>query len=97
MEFVTSLIIQRWHEKSSKSHLNFHFQVFWNSRLNTVHAKTVSQFDENSVVFDIFSGIGPFVLPAVKTKNVIKAYANDLNPSAIDFLKQNAKLNKASF
>uniref|UniRef100_A0A1I8BDI0 tRNA (guanine(37)-N1)-methyltransferase n=1 Tax=Meloidogyne hapla TaxID=6305 RepID=A0A1I8BDI0_MELHA len=71
-------------------------KVFWNSRLITVHEKTVAQFDSNSVVFDVFAGIGPFILPAVKTKNVIKAYANDLNPDAIDFLKKNAKLNKAN-
>uniref|UniRef100_A0A915N675 tRNA (guanine(37)-N1)-methyltransferase n=1 Tax=Meloidogyne javanica TaxID=6303 RepID=A0A915N675_MELJA len=71
-------------------------KVFWNSRLITVHSKTVEQFDQNSVVFDVFCGIGPFILPAVKLKNVIKAYGNDLNPSAIDFLKQNAKLNKIS-
>nr|CAD2206636.1 unnamed protein product [Meloidogyne enterolobii] len=54
-------------------------KVFWNSRLITVHSKTVEQFDQNSVVFDVFC-----------------AYGNDLNPSAIDFLKQNAKLNKIS-
>ncbi|CAK5077462.1 unnamed protein product [Meloidogyne enterolobii] len=71
-------------------------KVFWNSRLITVHSKTVEQFDQNSVVFDVFCGIGPFILPAVKIKNVIKAYGNDLNPDAIDFLKQNAKLNKIS-
>ncbi|KAF7635622.1 tRNA (guanine(37)-N1)-methyltransferase [Meloidogyne graminicola] len=69
-------------------------KVFWNSRLYSVHSKTVAQFDKNSVVFDVFSGIGPFVLPALKTKNVVKAYANDLNPAAIDYLKQNIKLNK---
>nr|CAD2197686.1 unnamed protein product [Meloidogyne enterolobii] len=54
-------------------------KVFWNSRLITVHSKTVEQFDQNSVVFDVFC-----------------AYGNDLNPDAIDFLKQNAKLNKIS-
>nr|CAD2163074.1 unnamed protein product [Meloidogyne enterolobii] len=47
-------------------------KVFWNSRLITVHSKSVEQFDQNFVVFDVFCGIGPFILPAVKLKMLLK-------------------------
>ena len=33
----------------------------------------MAKFDRDSVIFDVFAGIGPFVLPAVKTRGVRKA------------------------
>ncbi|KAI1729469.1 met-10+ like-protein domain-containing protein [Ditylenchus destructor] len=71
-------------------------KVFWNPRLSNIHERIVKKFDKDSVVFDITSGIGPFVLPAVKQRNIRKAFANDLNPLSIDYLKENIKLNKIS-
>lgn len=68
-------------------------KVFWNGRLNTVHERIVNKFNTNSVVFDVFAGIGPFILPAVKIRKVRKAYANDLNPIAIQYLTENIALN----
>jgi len=88
--FVTEMV-----EKGITYKLDFS-KVFWNSRLNTVHDKIVQKFSSSSVVFDVFSGIGPFVLPALKLRHVKKAYANDLNPSCITYMKENVHLNKIS-
>lgn len=49
---------------------------------------------KNTVVFDVFAGVGPFVIPAVFLKNTIKAYANDLNPTSVEYMNESLKLNK---
>jgi tRNA (guanine37-N1)-methyltransferase len=74
--------------------------VFWNSRLGTEHERIIIDIksqDRPSIVFDVFAGVGPFVIPAVFYKKIIKAYANDLNPLAIEYLNENLKLNDVSF
>uniref|UniRef100_A0A914EC61 tRNA (guanine(37)-N1)-methyltransferase n=1 Tax=Acrobeloides nanus TaxID=290746 RepID=A0A914EC61_9BILA len=68
-------------------------KVFWNSRLSNEHHRIVEKLDRDCVVFDVFAGIGPFALPAIK-KLVAKVFANDLNPTSIEYLKENIKLNK---
>lgn len=57
----------------------------------------INRFNEKSVVFDIFAGVGPFVLPAIKLKKAKKCFANDLNPSSIQYLNENIDLNKVFF
>uniref|UniRef100_A0A183BK21 tRNA (guanine(37)-N1)-methyltransferase n=1 Tax=Globodera pallida TaxID=36090 RepID=A0A183BK21_GLOPA len=67
--------------------------VFWNSRLSRVHLQTVDKFDNHSVVFDAFAGVGPFILPAVKKRKVEMAFANDLNPESINYMRESIRLN----
>ena len=76
-------------------HLDFS-RVFWNSRLCEVHKQVVSKLGARSVVFDAFCGVGPFLMPAVKFKKVLCAYANDLNPMSIHYLRETVKRNKVS-
>jgi tRNA (guanine37-N1)-methyltransferase len=45
----------------------------------------------------VFAGVGPFVIPAVFTRNTLKIYANDLNPTSVEFLRENLKINKVVF
>uniref|UniRef100_A0AC34RTF2 tRNA (guanine(37)-N1)-methyltransferase n=2 Tax=Panagrolaimus sp. JU765 TaxID=591449 RepID=A0AC34RTF2_9BILA len=70
-------------------------KVFWNSRLSTEHGRIVDKLTKNSVVFDIFAGVGPFALPAVK-KGVLKVFANDKNPFSTKYMAENVQLNKIS-
>uniref|UniRef100_A0A7E4W270 tRNA (guanine(37)-N1)-methyltransferase n=1 Tax=Panagrellus redivivus TaxID=6233 RepID=A0A7E4W270_PANRE len=70
-------------------------KVFWNSRLGTEHARIVKKLDKNSVVFDIFAGVGPFAIPAVK-KGVKAVFANDKNPNSTHYMAENVKLNHLS-
>lgn len=66
--------------------------VYWNSRLEHEHIRVVSQFQKGDVICDMFSGIGPFAIPAAQKGCIV--YANDLNPDSIRYLKTNMKINK---
>ncbi|CAH9102003.1 unnamed protein product [Cuscuta epithymum] len=66
--------------------------VYWNSRLEHEHLRLVSQFKAGETICDMFSGIGPFTIPAAQKG--CRVYANDLNPDSVYYLKLNADLNK---
>ncbi len=67
-------------------------KVYWNSRLQTEHARLVDLFKEGEAVCDVMAGVGPFALPAGK-KGVF-VYANDLNPASYEALSENIRRNK---
>ena len=76
--------------------LTFRFdfkKVFWNSRLSQEHKRIVDKLTKNSVAFDVFAGVGPFSLPAVK-RGIIKTFANDKNPDSTFYMKENLRINK---
>lgn len=70
-------------------------KVYWNSRLETEHRRIVNLLTEQDVLVDAFCGIGPFVIPARRMRKC-SVYANDLNPSSVDYLKKNADMNGVS-
>ncbi len=47
-------------------------------------------------VVDMFCGLGYFTIPIAKLAKPKKIYAIDINPFAVDFLKENIKLNLVS-
>uniref|UniRef100_A0A8C6QWU7 tRNA (guanine(37)-N1)-methyltransferase n=1 Tax=Nannospalax galili TaxID=1026970 RepID=A0A8C6QWU7_NANGA len=67
-------------------------KVYWNPRLSTEHSRIIELLNPGDVLFDVFAGVGPFVIPAAK-KNCI-VFANDLNPESHKWLLHNCKLNK---
>lgn len=68
--------------------------VYWNSRLEHEHIRLVSQFQAGETICDMFSGIGPFAIPAAQKGCLV--YANDLNPDSIRYLEINAEINKVN-
>ncbi|XP_043689951.1 tRNA (guanine(37)-N1)-methyltransferase 1 [Telopea speciosissima] len=66
--------------------------VYWNSRLATERQRLINFFTSKDVVCDVFSGVGPIAISAAK--KVKRVYANDLNPSAVEYLERNCVLNK---
>ena len=69
-------------------------KVYWNSRLETEHKRLVdAEFKRGEVIVDAMAGVGPFVVPAVKTK-ACRVYASDLNPDCFEMMQKNVKLNK---
>ncbi|XP_073301838.1 tRNA (guanine(37)-N(1))-methyltransferase 1-like isoform X2 [Primulina huaijiensis] len=75
--------------------LRFHVDlatVYWNSRLASERQRLLSCFTRNDVVCDVFAGVGPIAISAAKI--VKHVYANDLNPSAVEYLERNCVLNK---
>lgn len=67
-------------------------KVYWNSRLNTEHARLVDSFRPGEVVADLMAGVGPFAVPAGKKGCFV--YANDLNPDSYKSLRYAITKNK---
>jgi len=86
--------------------------VYWNSRLEAEHKRVIDLLDPTKhVLADGFAGVGPFTIPYAKRVSTainerkklkqsplqnVTIYANDLNPSSVEYLKSNVKLNKAT-
>ncbi len=66
-------------------------EVYFSPRLGWERKRIMEKINENDVVVDMFCGVGPFVICCKKAK---KIYAVDINPKAIELLKENLKLNK---
>ncbi|KAK8452810.1 hypothetical protein SEVIR_5G177510v4 [Setaria viridis] len=67
--------------------------VYWNSRLATERQRLVNDIFRNSdIVCDMFSGVGPLAISAAKKVKYV--YANDINPTAVEYFKRNMVLNK---
>ena len=67
--------------------------MHYKSILGFEHKRVVDRLNPEDVVYDMFAGIGPFVIPAAKKKKCT-VFANDLNPESVKWLDRNAKLNK---
>lgn len=64
---------------------------YWNSKLQNERKELLEYFKKGQVVCDVFCGVGPVVIPAIKKGCIL--YANDLNGIAIECLKINLKIN----
>lgn len=67
-------------------------QVYWNPRLSTEHKNLIIFMKPNDILYDVFSGVGPFAIPAASKG--IKVFANDLNPESYKWLQKNIIINK---
>lgn len=66
--------------------------VYWNPRLSSEHERLVKMLEPNDYLYDVFSGVGPFAVPAGKKR--VTVLANDLNPHSFKWLEHNVKKNK---
>lgn len=82
--------------RHSGATFNFDFRhVYWNSRLQHEHETLVSKhIKPNSIVADMFCGVGPFAIPLAMAPRNCTVYANDLNPSSISALVSNLHRNR---
>jgi tRNA (guanine37-N1)-methyltransferase len=91
------LIVNDTNKKQPESDCRFTFdfsRVYWNSRLQTEHARLVNMFQPHEVIADVFAGVGPFALPAAKKGCAV--LANDLNPDSYKYLTLNINDNRVS-
>jgi tRNA (guanine37-N1)-methyltransferase len=66
-------------------------EVYFSPRLATERHRVVEQVGPDDHVFDMFAGVGPFVIPAAKRG--ARCVGVDLNPAAVRYLRENARRN----
>jgi tRNA (guanine37-N1)-methyltransferase len=66
-------------------------RVYFSPRLATERHRVTEQVREGERVFDMFAGVGPFAVPAAKRGAEVVGV--DLNPVAVEYLRQNAERN----
>nr|MDO8099254.1 class I SAM-dependent methyltransferase family protein [Candidatus Njordarchaeota archaeon] len=67
-------------------------KAYFSPRLATEHLRVALQVAGDEVVVDMFAGIGPFSILIAKKRGA-QVYSIDVNPDAIEYLKENCKLN----
>jgi len=65
--------------------------VYFSPRLATERHRVVEQVEADEHLFDMFAGVGPFVIPAAKRGAT--AVGVDINETAIEYLRANAERN----
>ncbi|KRH95133.1 tRNA modification enzyme [Pseudoloma neurophilia] len=66
-------------------------KVYFNSKLSGAREQLLSNFKDKDVIADLFCGIGPISLQALKKG--CQVICSDINADAIDSLRENLKLN----
>ena len=69
-------------------------KAYFSPRLSHEHSRISSLVREGEVVIDMFAGIGPFAIQIAKNHQRVSLYAMDINPNAIKYLTENARLNR---
>lgn len=67
-------------------------KVYFSPRLSSEHLRVAEQVKPKETVYDLFCGVGPYVIPCAKRCK--KVFAVDINKDAVKYLEQNVKLNK---
>ena len=68
-------------------------EVYFSPRLATERKRVMETVKEGEKILDMFCGIGPFPIVIARNKNAEIA-AVDINDTAIEYLKENIRLNK---
>ena len=66
-------------------------EVFFSPRLATERHRVTEQVESGEQFFDMFAGVGPFVIPAAKRG--AECVGVDLNETAVEYLRRNAERN----
>jgi len=66
-------------------------EVYFSPRLATERNRVVEQIADGERAFDMFAGVGPFVIPFAKRG--AEAVGVDVNEAAVEYLRENARRN----
>lgn len=68
-------------------------KAYFSPRLLEEHNRIAQLVQPSEVILDMFSGVGPFAIHIAKQKDA-RVIAVDINPEAIDLLRESIQLNK---
>jgi tRNA (guanine37-N1)-methyltransferase len=69
-------------------------KVYFSPRLAYEHHRVANQTKDNEKVIDMFAGVGPFSILIAKTHMNTVVHAIDINPYAIHYIQESARINK---
>jgi tRNA (guanine37-N1)-methyltransferase len=69
-------------------------KAYFSPRLSNEHNRVASLVKEGETIIDMFAGVGPFAIQIAKKQENVRAYAIDVNPHAVEYLKRNVRLNR---
>jgi tRNA (guanine37-N1)-methyltransferase len=69
-------------------------KAYFSARLSYEHKRVASLVKNGETIIDMFAGVGPFSVLIAKTRERVKIYAIDVNPDAVELLKENVRLNR---
>ncbi len=68
-------------------------KVYFSEKLGHERERILNQVKNGEVIHALFAGVGPYPILIAKNRDV-KIYAIEKNPVAVEYLKENVKLNK---
>jgi tRNA (guanine37-N1)-methyltransferase len=71
-------------------------RVYFNPRLSNERRRIASLVRDGEKVVDMFAGVGPFSIMIARYARPEVVYAMDLNHDAVEYMKENIRLNKVS-
>ncbi|BAZ99848.1 class I SAM-dependent methyltransferase family protein [Methanothermobacter sp. EMTCatA1] len=70
-------------------------EVYFSPRLANERETVAAQVKDGEVVLDMFAGAGPFAIAVARHGRASRIYAVDINPAAVRYIEENARLNHA--
>lgn len=70
-------------------------KAYFSPRLVFERQRIAEMVKDHETVFVPFAGVGPFAIIIAKRHPYVTVYANELNPTAFKYMKENIKLNRA--
>jgi tRNA (guanine37-N1)-methyltransferase len=69
-------------------------KTYFSPRLSYEHQRIASSVKCNETVVNMFAGVGCFSIIIAKTVSPVKVYSIDVNPTAVECMEKNVKINK---
>lgn len=82
------------HRESGVTIMTDPAKVYYNPRLATERERVASMVKDGETIIDMFAGVAPFPLTICRCARPKVIYAIDLNHDAVEYMKQNIRLNR---
>jgi tRNA (guanine37-N1)-methyltransferase len=69
-------------------------RCYFSPRLSFERKRVANLVQPNEVVVNMFAGVGCFSIIMARHSDVTKVFSIDLNPSAVEFMRKNVRLNR---